>query len=99
MISRECGCRARIWNQGEVSFGLLIHIVMLIRRGVPSLPVSIHSFALAEGGVKRWFRLTPRLSPFSFAVATISRAWWILLLMGFSQRTCRPASRHSIVGL
>ena len=60
MMSSEWGCSARIWNQGEVSFGLPIHMVMLQSRGVPSLPLVIHSLAFAPGGVKRWFRLIPK---------------------------------------
>ena len=48
-----------MWKWGELSLGLLIHIVMLMMFSSPSRPASTHSFARTAAGVKRWLRLIP----------------------------------------
>ena len=98
MMSTVCGCRAFTWNQGELSRGFLIHMLMFMNSWWPIRPSSIQLLASRAAGVKRWFRSTPKHSPFSRAVATISTAGAISLQIGFSHSTCSPAANACMVG-
>ena len=59
MISTVWGCSALIWNQGELSRGFMIHMLMFMKSRWPMRPSSIHFFARRAAGVKRWFMLIP----------------------------------------